>query len=236
MTTKILHQIWLGSDVPTKFLENMADWQLNNPDWHYRLWTRPLDDMVNQYFFDNAADYVKPDAIWQFRADLMRYEILYRYGGFYADTDTKPLKPLGNLFDGLELDGLDELDEWAVAEDDTFISNTYLYSKPGSSVFFELIDGIGEHLAGAHNLAATVASGPQYLTGIWDANDAFVDTRTELWFPYSWRDVREGTVGERVISKDAYAIHDWNHQREKKNAAARRSNKLRREAREEAKS
>lgn len=206
--SRTIHQIWLGSEVPTRFLESMADWQILNPDWTYRLWTRELPDLYNANLYDSAHAYVKPDAVWQFRADLLRYEILYRYGGFYCDVDTKPLRPLEGLFDFRS--------EWAVAENDVYVGNTYLYSEPDNPIFRDLVVNLSEHLCGAKDLAATVASGPQYLTDIWNDHDGWVDEETKLWFPYDWYAVKRGTMNSVPIPENAYAIHEWNHQREKK--------------------
>lgn len=213
MIPQTIHQIWLGSSVPKKFMEGMADWSLLNPGWHYNLWTAPMPDMVNADLYRNAQDVVKDDAVWQFRADLLRYEILYRYGGFYADTDTKPLRPLGNLLDGKT--------EWAVAEDDKWVANTYLASKPGSPVFAHLIDSVANVIG--DRLSATQASGPQYLTPIWEHHDAYVDYDTDLWFPYSWRHVDNWSFNSVEISESAYAIHEWNHRRDKRKAANRQA-------------
>ena len=214
MVTKLIHQIWLGSEVPSKFMSAMADWQLLNEGWHYMLWTQPLPDLYNQDLYDSAHSYVRPDAVWQMRSDLMRYEILYRYGGFYCDVDTVPHRPLGDLFDGL--------DEWAVAEDDTWISNTYLYSEPENLLFLNLTEYQAENAWGKMNAAAGVVTGPQYLTPIWKDYGGHVDQRTELWHPYSWSDVRQRKDKYVEIPADAYATHTWNHSREKLKQADKR--------------
>lgn len=208
-----LHVIWLGSPLPTKFCGNIADWQLLNPDWAMNVWTAPLHDMYNADLYDSANAYVKPDAVWQMRSDLMRYEILLRHGGFYVDVDTKPLRPLGDLFDGLT--------EWAVAEDERWISNTYLASVPGSPMMSDIVHGVAQHADKYQHAAAGVVTGPQYMTPLWVGH---VDQRTHLWHPYSWSDVRQYRESKVEIPEDAYAVHSWNHsldRRKRSDRAAR---------------
>ena len=85
---KIIHQIWLGSPVPDEFKEYMASWQKVHPDWQYRLWTDAdvaSFGLTNQQVYDAAKNYGQ-------RSDIFRYEILYRFGGLYIDTDFKCLR------------------------------------------------------------------------------------------------------------------------------------------------
>ena len=200
---KTLHVIWLGSPIPQKFMGNIADWQLLNPGWSLDVWTEPLHDMYNLDLYWDAGLYVKPDAVWQMRADLLRYEILQRHGGFYVDVDTKPLRPIGDLFDGLT--------EFAVAEDEHFTGNTYLAANPGHWAISALVRRAAERASYYQNAAAGLVTGPQYLTPIWQEHGCHVDQRTELWFPYSWSHVRKYQEKKVEIPEDAYAIHQWEH-------------------------
>jgi inositol phosphorylceramide mannosyltransferase catalytic subunit len=80
---KIIHQIWLGSPLPEKYKALQKSWIDHHPDWEYRLWTdESLKDfkLHNQALYDSAVN-------WGEKADILRYEILYRYGGLYVDTD-----------------------------------------------------------------------------------------------------------------------------------------------------
>ncbi len=87
----VVHQIWLGSEVPEKYKAWMDSWKIAG--WTYKLWTDkevanfPLH---NQKFYDEAENYGE-------KADILRYEILYREGGLYVDVDFQCLKP--DLFD-----------------------------------------------------------------------------------------------------------------------------------------
>lgn len=86
---KIIHQIWLGSPVPEKFYKAMQSWKSHHPDWTYKLWTDkdiPSFRMENRDLFKAAPNY-------GMKSDLLRMEILKRYGGLYIDVDQFCIKP-----------------------------------------------------------------------------------------------------------------------------------------------
>ena len=90
---KILHQVWLGSPFPEKYKKFRDSWLEKHPDWEYRLWTeKEIEElgMTNKDLYDFACNYGE-------RSDLAKYEIIYRYGGVYIDTDYVCLEPLDHI-------------------------------------------------------------------------------------------------------------------------------------------
>ena len=86
---KIIHHIWLGNRLPAIYRKYIDSWKEFHPDWQFRLWT---DKDLNSFKF------VSGNAFWRSmnfgqRSDILRLEILYRYGGVYVDTDFLCLKP-----------------------------------------------------------------------------------------------------------------------------------------------
>lgn len=91
MIPHIIHQIWLGDRPPPTYL--MHTWQEKHPGWEYHLWTdrnRPL--LTAEANYQRIKSYTM-------KSDILRYELLYRYGGIYADCDTWCLKPLDHLME-----------------------------------------------------------------------------------------------------------------------------------------
>jgi mannosyltransferase OCH1-like enzyme len=81
---KIIHQIWLGPhDPPTIWMDTWKENFCPKYAWEYRLW-RDADvlefGLVNKKEFDGGYTF-------QEKADIARYEILYRHGGIYLDCD-----------------------------------------------------------------------------------------------------------------------------------------------------
>ncbi len=92
MIPRMIHQMWIGDKpLPHKLLKT---WQNKNPSCVYVLWT---DSMLRYFDFQN---------IWQRdntpelagKCDIMRYEILHKYGGIFIDADTECTNELDNFF------------------------------------------------------------------------------------------------------------------------------------------
>ena len=89
---KILHRIWLGdAPVPAEYQQYADNWQRHHPDWEMRLWT---DDNLPDLMF---ADAFASAGNFTIQSDLLRFEILYRHGGVYVDTDMDCLKNIEPL-------------------------------------------------------------------------------------------------------------------------------------------
>jgi|GEM_PF-2389554 len=90
---KIIHQIWIGNRAIPKILqEYQKTWIEQNPDWEYKLWT---NEEVKKYIFASVelkSLFDQPLTLGE-RVDVLRYDILYQYGGIYADCDCVCLKP-----------------------------------------------------------------------------------------------------------------------------------------------
>jgi mannosyltransferase OCH1-like enzyme len=104
---KILHFIWIGSDVPEKYVLYILKFWEHNPDYEINLWMdRPFDHsahafaihianfqtvvsirnvsslvLANRYLYDQETN-------WAAKADILRYELVYQFGGIYFDVDT----------------------------------------------------------------------------------------------------------------------------------------------------
>jgi mannosyltransferase OCH1-like enzyme len=131
---KIIHQIWVGPKTPPSiFKESQESIKRYHPDWEYRLWTdADLADfkLENQKFYDESKNYGE-------KADILRYEVLHRYGGVYLDVDFVCVKPFDILNHSYEFyTSLLPLDC-----DDT-ICNAVIGSIPGHEVLRECIESM----------------------------------------------------------------------------------------------
>ena len=97
---KHIYQIWVGDAKPP--LKWMQTWKDKNPDWEYTL----IDnEFVKNFNFKNKKhiDYYWERKIWHGVADLIRYEVLYEFGGFMPGADSTCLESIDDLFeDGME--------------------------------------------------------------------------------------------------------------------------------------
>ena len=118
---KILHIMWLGGKVPAEFQNYMASWKNHHQTWTILFWTdSELNydqgshvvhsfEQLEQCLHDCSGDRIVVDARnLQFdnrvyydqaknygeRSDILKWEIVYRFGGTYVDTDFECLQPL----------------------------------------------------------------------------------------------------------------------------------------------
>src|SRR5579872_1007919 len=76
---KIIHQIWIGSAVPTCFDAYCKTWRDMHPGWQYILWTekeleKELFPLYNQKLYDESES-------MGVKSDILKWEIIYRFGG-----------------------------------------------------------------------------------------------------------------------------------------------------------
>lgn len=85
---KIIHQIWIGSPLPDKYIPLIESWRRYHPDWTVLLWNDAdieALNLVNKDQYNTSTNYGQ-------KADIARYEILYRFGGVYVDIDFECLR------------------------------------------------------------------------------------------------------------------------------------------------
>lgn len=97
MIPKIIHQIWIGPKPAPKF---MKEWPLMYPEYEYILWdndkVNELFPLKNQHLYDGYDN--ETSNVWNGRSNLLRLEILNKYGGLYIDADTNPLRKMEDSF------------------------------------------------------------------------------------------------------------------------------------------
>lgn len=198
---KHLHFIWAGPPMPERFRDNLCAWRDLHPDWDLTLWgDDDLRWLKNRDLYDAAGDYVPDHAIWQMRSDIARYEILEKYGGFYADVDTHPFRNIEPAIEGASL--------WAVRESRNWFGNTYLYSDFGHRVMAKIIEDIPRRVATTKPGHPSRLTGPVYITPILRRYRC-AEGETSQWYPTSWKQARSGL--ESDVPSEAYAMHEWFH-------------------------
>jgi mannosyltransferase OCH1-like enzyme len=91
---KIIHQIWVGPKVPPSFFVTFQQkWKALHPDWEYHLWT---DSDLEDLNLD-LRDIIEQSPNFAEKSDIIRCELLNRFGGVYLDVDMDPFQPLEEL-------------------------------------------------------------------------------------------------------------------------------------------
>lgn len=176
MIPKIIHQIWFGNQ-NNRPKEIMDKWKEFNPGWEYFLWTendikKYFGELDNQKHFDEMPklyeslkrlNKISPAFKYHHylcgQSDIARYEILYKYGGFFIDADAIPLRPLD--------DELLNNDSFSVYENEIvrtgLIANGYLASTEKNQLMKILILELKKQKTLIEN-EPWISTGPLFLT------------------------------------------------------------------------
>lgn len=119
---KIIHIMWLGGKLPQEYEEFVKSWRRLHSEWTIIFWTdshlnydrgshivRSFDELSAFLHAKNSPKNIVVDATFLFfdnkdmydeainygeKSDILKWEIVYRFGGVYVDIDFQALKPL----------------------------------------------------------------------------------------------------------------------------------------------
>jgi mannosyltransferase OCH1-like enzyme/glycosyltransferase involved in cell wall biosynthesis len=96
MTTlpKIMHQIWIG-DQSLAPINLMNTWKNKHPDFEYIFWNE--DEFKKRGFVFECQDKIDQMSEINGKADIMRWEIIYNYGGVFLDADSICIEPFDDF-------------------------------------------------------------------------------------------------------------------------------------------
>jgi mannosyltransferase OCH1-like enzyme len=93
---RLLHLIWVGDALQPAYVDlHLNEWRQLMPDWTVRLWTNA--DITENNFDLPYLNLINSAEKGAQKADIMRYLIVFKYGGVYMDTDIKPHRSLDPL-------------------------------------------------------------------------------------------------------------------------------------------
>jgi mannosyltransferase OCH1-like enzyme len=194
---RIIHQIWVGQNpLPKKSKEFIKKIKELHPTFEYRLWGNT--DITPHNFVN--IDYINKTDSYAQKADIMRYEILYNYGGIYLDIDMEVLKNLEPLLThNLVVCNEDN-------NTDKYMSNGFIASSKYNYNIKKAVDNIKNI---DFSLPINEASGPYYLRKniVLDSNTRLLPTIYIYPIPYG-RKINKEYLNTLDISQ-SYTIHHW---------------------------
>lgn len=95
MIPKVIHYCWFGeAKKPRMAKKCIRSWKKYCPDYQIIEWNETNYDISAAPLFVQQAIEAKK---WAFAVDYIRYDVVYKYGGIYFDTDVQVLKKLDFL-------------------------------------------------------------------------------------------------------------------------------------------
>lgn len=165
----------------------MDAWRRLHPSWEYRLWTdADLPSFTLAERISQATSYAQ-------KCDLLRIEVVFRYGGIYADADVEPLRTF---------DQLTEQYQAFIGQSSSRLglANALFGAVHGHPWVARLFENIG--LRASLNGAIVQQTGPMAYGRIPIRNVAVLPRK---WFaPYEWFEEDPG-----VYPEGTWAVHHF---------------------------
>ena len=218
---KIIHQIWIGGSMPKKYEKYTDSIKEKNPEYEYRLWT---ENDINTFKMKNRKLFNECNNVGA-KSDILRYEILERFGGIYLDTDFLALKSFDSL---LGFDFFGGIGGQHIHKPEVF--NGLIGCIPNHPVLKKCIDGLSHKSAteimrrqyDAKMQAAMrviTFTGPQYFTQVFLNNTDEFSNSIVLPDKYfyslparSRKQYNENMINHYInhyTTEDSIAVHLW---------------------------
>ena len=99
MIPRVFHQVWVGTEpLPEEYRRYQQTWLEHNPGWELRVWTD--ENLPPDFERKEVYDLLRQPAE---RSDMLIFEVLYKYGGVYTDTDFECLRSIEPLLEGVDI-------------------------------------------------------------------------------------------------------------------------------------
>lgn len=180
--------------MPLEFETYWTRFREMHPGWEFRTWddSRALDWLRCPTEFDAAKT-------WAGKSDILRYELLYRFGGIYVDTDVEPLKP----FDDLVQDARAFIG-W---EDENLLCPTVMGATPGDPAIKALLDALPQWFRRWLRAMPNRQTGPYFVTEILGGRTDVRFLDRDAFYPVHWS--RKRDLGG-PYPPESYSVHHWN--------------------------
>ena len=200
---KVIHRVWCGPHkIPDDHERYWETWKVLSRRYRFELFTWNEDSLianglVNKETFNQCQHYSE-------MSDIARYELLYKFGGIYVDTDFELLDPLKfvNLINRVtNFCSQLEFDRLAVGIIGV-MANHPLYKI--------LVNNIKNNYKPTNE---SYTLGPLYYSAIVSAwqqkfrlNDLTIFER-RLFYPYHWEETNK--KDELIANLNPVAVHHW---------------------------
>lgn len=230
---KIIHIMWLGGKLPNEYREYVESWKKFHPDWITIFWTdnslnydqgkevlytfgqleqklasaqkgnRLVID-VNQLNFDNRGLYNQAVNYGE-KSDILKWEIVYRFGGVYTDIDFECLQPLDVYHHAYDFyTGIQPLDTNIVQ------LGAALYGAiPHHPILKACVDTIKNN---QHINQIIVKTGPIHFTKVFlsvAGKTGLRDIALPATYFYPCGYEQRGSKRDEWCCAESYAVHHW---------------------------
>ncbi len=119
---RIIHIVWIGGNFP--YEKEFQTWKEHHPNWMVKLWT-DIPRIKNRKLLDRIPHNAG-------KVDIIRVELLNKYGGVYTDADSYCLKPIDELIKGKSL--------FSATNSKGKMCNSFMGGQKGHPAFKEAVE------------------------------------------------------------------------------------------------
>lgn len=130
MIPKIIHQVWIGGDLPARLATLHETLKKVNPSWRVKLWD---EDSITILLCDNFFEYSHSTKAGS--SNVVRLKALQKYGGVYFDLDFVAVKPI---------DGLEKLSAFVARQPDGVLCNAAMGAEPSHPWINGMLENYGD--------------------------------------------------------------------------------------------
>lgn len=210
---KIIHQIWIGGEMPEyrKVLTSSINDFCREGDVTYILWDNNVLTPGTPQF-----EYIKPywgiilkflkgeKVVWAKVADILRYILLYTFGGCYLDTtfeivNREKFRNYWEKYDSYDFVGCNETNEGGRGK---FLSNGFFMCKKGSVNMRDLLEKL-EYI----NIdgPANETTGPYFFVNVLKENYTLIKT-PDIYPFYPWANDGRGKISKCYNDREGIPI------------------------------
>ncbi len=136
MIPKLLHQTAKTAEIPEAWKPYQQRVQELHPDWTYHLWTDADNIALVQKDFSWFEETYKNLPKNIMRADVIRYMLMYKFGGLYLDLDYEMLRPFDLTQEKIVVP------RESKDSDPIALGNSFFASEPGDLFWMEALEDV----------------------------------------------------------------------------------------------
>ena len=201
---KIVHQIWLGSPVPSRYDAWRTSWKKYHPEYEYKLWTEKeiLEfGLINEHAYLQSKNFAV-------KSDIARCEILYRLGGIYADTDFECLA----RFDQKLMSVSCFLGQ--TFTDEPEFNNALMGCVPGNRLMSLMVDSLARPVLHNNAIEIIKQTGAIKLTNLFFENELYkieniLILPSDYFYPWPNFLLHDEKNRYTYLTKKSIAVHHW---------------------------
>jgi mannosyltransferase OCH1-like enzyme len=208
MIPKIVHQIWIGPNKrPDIWMNSVKDF-CSKYEYQYMLWD---NEAVQRITLKNKAIFDKIDQYCG-KADVLRYEILFSYGGIYIDADSVILKgdKLNTIIEKFEGDC-----GFGYEINDERLCNGVIIANKHSKFLEICIENMkSRNKLIDENNHPWITIGPLFITEMYDKYKNEVQIKTyerEIFYPGGWHGITDVNQHLKIAIPDESVMFQYGY-------------------------